>query len=909
MRNDKDSLTGSFLLFVTCSSLATGESLYHTFWVTPSTKQGCGNRTPCDTIGGYYNQTNDIFSTSNATWIFLNGHHQVSRKFNISLTENVTLKGLEGNIHIEASRITIAKSSNISIANVNLHSDVLQIKNVSGFFLSNSSINISLYGFLITPPGIYHIKNCTIRGAFHIWDFVDFDKSEILNLEIEDTNFTSYSSFTILITTDTTLTNYTRKVSITFKRCTLLEMTITLIANPQKGFKLSVLDSLISNIFLIFQICNAPIYFPSVKVVIHNCHFKKSFAEKSVFSIILAPGPITDSHYASLSQQCSVKIKISNTIFEQTKLLLRNSASDIPKSREKDNITFHNCTFKHSHGQIEKTNDVAIGRYVLVLRDFHFPVVMSDCNIIDNKAGAIFMSNSELHLRGHNVIRNNTFSNDIGDVSQYDMVIIALSCSLLLLENGSELTISQNQLFLPFGTIVLSPTLKQSSTHYTTVCNDMQDYRDQTYITGFDGKCFFQLVDEQGLLIEKDRVEKFNGSIKFLNNTYFFPDYKSKNLPWEIYNGHLYNCILQTRGSSIKADTKLLKKFIHPSSQTSRKESTKYYVIKRYISYQICLCSYTIHAYGDPKKESRSSWDCSGQLNLAMHTGEESIILYISTVNDFGEISDGSKVEIDCNNDISCSKEVYVDQECKNITVPNIPIRLNQTSLRLRLETGLPVLVPIDGYYSAYVVNILRCPFGFKEDLNTMKCECGRFLIDHHFECQLTKLGGVDYKQVLFDTYWIGLQKEVLVLSDDCLRIFCNSLIKRGGVSIDELNLSNNNKKQCNEENGRIGFVCSECPPGYSSVFGGYTCTQCNGPWFILFIPLYVLAGLALVALLFLFNLTIVQGNINVISLYANIMYLYYDDLQDYAGKPFYKIISLLILILGLYLNFVFMMV
>ena len=898
MRNDKDSLTGSFLLFVACSSITTGESLYHTFWVTPSTEQGCGNRTPCDTIDGYYNQTKDIFSTSNAAWIFLNGHHQVSRELKISLTENVTLKGLEGNIHIEASNITIAKSSNISIANVNLLlSEQLQINDVCGFFLSNSSINIFPY-FLITPPGIYHIKNCTIRGAFYIWDFVDFDKSEILNLEIEDTNFTSYSSFTILITTDTTLTNYTRKVSITFKRCIVLGMTITMIAYPQKGLKLSVLDSLISNIFLIiFQICNAPIYFPSVKVVIHNCHFKKSFAEKSVFSIILAPVPITDSHFASLSQQCSVKINISNTIFEQTTLLLRKSASDIPKSREKDNITFHNCTFKHSHGQIEKTNDVAIGRYVLVLRDFHFPVVMSDCNIIDNKAGAIFMSNSELHLRGHNVIRNNTFGNDIGDVSQYDMVIIALSCSaVLLLENGSQLTISQNQLHLPYGTIVLSPTLKRSSTHYTTVCNDMQhmqDYRDQTYSTGFDGKCFFQLVDEQGQFIKKDDVEKFNGSIIFSNNTYSFPTYKSKNLPKEIYNGHLYNCILQTRGSPIKADTKLLKKFFHLSSQTSEKESNGYVkFIKTFQSYQICLCGYAVN--GDPKKRVKSSWDCSGQFNLAMHAGEENIILYISTVNDFGEISDGRKVEIDCNNDISCSKEVYVDEECKNITVPNIPIRLNQTTIMLRLETYMPVLFPTERYYSVYVVNILRCPFGFKEDLNTMKCECGRFLIDHHFECQLTKLGGVDYKQVLFDTYWIGLQQEYLVLSDDCLRIFCNSLIKRGGVSIDELNLSNNNNKQCNEENGRIGFVCSECPPGYSSVFGGYTCTQCNGPWYILIIPLYVLAGLALVALLFLFNLTIVQGTINGISLYANIMYLYHDDLQDYAGKPFYKIILLL---------------
>ena len=906
MRNDKDSLTGSFLLFVACSSLTTGESLYHTFWVTPSTEQVCGNRTPCDTIDGYYNQAKDIFSTSNAAWIFLNGHHQVSNmELRISLTENVTLKGFEGNIHIEARAIVITKSSNISIANVNLLSYRLFI-NVSGFFVSNSSIKISVYFLLANPTGIYHIKNCTIRGTFEIFDYQDLGnvntESELLNLKIEDTYFTSS-----LIITFHTSVNYARKVGVAFKRCIVPGMIITMVRYPQEGFELSFLDCLILgdvNILLI-QICHTSIYNPSesVKVTIHNCHFQKRFAENIEFSIILAPGPITDSHYSSLSQQCPVKIKISDTIFVGTTFILRNSIPDIPKSREKHNITIHNCTFRHYHGLTEETNDVAISNYVLVLHDLHFPVVMSDCKIIDNKAGAIFMSYSKLQLRGHNVIRSNTLCNDklcngnrLTYVSHCYMGIIALSCSaVLLLENGSQLTISHNHLYYPYGTIVLSPTLKRSLTHYSTVCNDMQhmqDYRDQTYSAGFDGKCFFQLVDEQGQFMEKDHIENFNGSITFSNNTYFFPNYKSKNLPKEIYNGHLYNCILQTRESTNIVDTVHLKKFIHISHMKSAVE------IERFQSYQICLCGYTVHAYVDLKNRSRSSWNCSGQLNLTMHPGEESIILYISTVNDFGEISDGSKVEIDCNCNISYSIEVYIDQECKNITVPKIPIHLNQTTLRLRLETRLPVqthrLFPKERYYSVYVVNILRCPFGFKEDLNTMKCECGRFLINHHFECQLTKLGGIDYKQVLFDTYWIGLQIEDLVLSDFCLRIFCNSLIKRGGVSLDELNSSNNNNKQCNEENGRIGFVCSECPPGYSSVFGGYTCTQCNGPWFILFIPLHVLAGLALVALLFLFNLTIVQGTINGISLYANIMYLYYDDLQDYARKPFYKIISLL---------------
>ena len=80
----------------------------------------------------------------------------------------------------------------------------------------------------------------------------------------------------------------------------------------------------------------------------------------------------------------------------------------------------------------------------------------------------------------------------------------------------------------------------------------------------------------------------------------------------------------------------------------------------------------------------------------------------------------------------------------------------------------------------------------------------------------------------------------------------------------------------------------------YSSVFGGFQCADCDGPWYLLVIPLYALGVVALIALLFLFNLTISQVTVNGISFYANIMYLYDDHLRQYSVQPFYSIISLL---------------
>ena len=886
------------LLFVACSSITTGESLYHTFWVTPSTKQVCGNRTPCDTIDGYYNQAKDIFSTSNATWIFLNGPHRKLGELEISMAKNIIIKGLEGNCYLQLAYIKIQNSSNISIQNMDIKTTSLIIVNISGFLMKDSSIKkFSSSAFLSIffgfPTGLYYMKNCTLDVDKIIIDHYMIIKElnnayyHVFHAIFEDTLFLLETSITYHSISHSA--KELRNSSISIKRSCISAMNFLINIYFQGNFHLSVTDSQILGDFnLTLHNYNIPKHFQTV-VDIHKCHFNVGESPDGILFSVTLMTEITTTKSDHVTGYLVPKIKVSDTKFEGTALLLRNLMPSSPESRQ-NYLIFHNCTFEHYQRIIKehcKDLHVATGSYVLVLHNLHFPVLMSDCKIIDNKAGAIFMSNSKLQFHGYNLITRNEREPD-----QFNKLIIlngmvVLHCSTLLLESGSQLSINHNQLLYPYGSIAIPPTLIADG--YSLFVKDRgyyaQCYSNQRTIIGSDGRCFFQLVDEKGQFPAGCNVTN-NGIIKLFNNT--FKSMKQRTgskLRKEMYNGHLFNCKLQTQENFITMNMELLKKIIHRPPWTLSAKN-----MKKFLPYQICLCN-------RHDQKNISLWDCSENSNMAVNLLERDLLLYISIIDDFGEISNDRTVEFICNNGISCN-QVDINQECKIAPISNIPIQVNSTTVRLRLMFFQSVilaparLLTDDRFYSVHTINILKCPIGFEADLNTMKCECLRFLIDYHIECQSRQLG-FTYKQVKFDSQWIGIEQQNLVLCNYCPLAFCNELIGTDGVTLDDYEMSFNNE-QCNEENGRIGFVCSECPSGYSSVFGGYTCTQCNGPWFILFIPLHVLAGLALVALLFLFNLTIVQGTINGISLYANIMYLYHDDLQDYAGKPLYKIILLL---------------
>ena len=69
----------------------------------------------------------------------------------------------------------------------------------------------------------------------------------------------------------------------------------------------------------------------------------------------------------------------------------------------------------------------------------------------------------------------------------------------------------------------------------------------------------------------------------------------------------------------------------------------------------------------------------------------------------------------------------------------------------------------------------------------------------------------------------------------------------------------------------RSGLLCGQCHQGLSAVFGSSQCKQRSNVYLLIIIPIGI-AGLILVLLLFILNLTVADGNINAFLLYVNII-------------------------------------
>ena len=69
----------------------------------------------------------------------------------------------------------------------------------------------------------------------------------------------------------------------------------------------------------------------------------------------------------------------------------------------------------------------------------------------------------------------------------------------------------------------------------------------------------------------------------------------------------------------------------------------------------------------------------------------------------------------------------------------------------------------------------------------------------------------------------------------------------------------------------RSGVLCGECEPGLSLVLATSRCKECSDLYLLLLIP-FALAGILLVALLFVLNITVATGKIHGLIFYANIL-------------------------------------
>ena len=159
------------------------------------------------------------------------------------------------------------------------------------------------------------------------------------------------------------------------------------------------------------------------------------------------------------------------------------------------------------------------------------------------------------------------------------------------------------------------------------------------------------------------------------------------------------------------------------------------------------------------------------------------------------------------------------------------------------------------------------CPVGFQPYSGPTGidciCECDQNLTEHQI-----KSCSAENETILVETnIWIGLSNytnETGFVIHECPFDYC----------VDKpVNISLSNPDSADEQcaYSRTGNLCGMCQEDLSLVFGSSRCQECSNNYIPLLLP-FALAGIALVAFILLFNLTVATGTIHGLIFYANIL-------------------------------------
>ena len=156
-------------------------------------------------------------------------------------------------------------------------------------------------------------------------------------------------------------------------------------------------------------------------------------------------------------------------------------------------------------------------------------------------------------------------------------------------------------------------------------------------------------------------------------------------------------------------------------------------------------------------------------------------------------------------------------------------------------------------------INLLlkNCSLGFVFDTNRNTCVCHHLLHQLEIQCN-TALHTINRKVQMWIT---GTPTQDIIINFHCPFDYC----KIHNLS---LNLSTPDD-QC--ASNRSGILCGACQPRLSLVLGTLNCKKCSNIQLLLILP-FALAGVALVVLLMVLNLTVSTGTINGLIFYANIV-------------------------------------
>ena len=152
---------------------------------------------------------------------------------------------------------------------------------------------------------------------------------------------------------------------------------------------------------------------------------------------------------------------------------------------------------------------------------------------------------------------------------------------------------------------------------------------------------------------------------------------------------------------------------------------------------------------------------------------------------------------------------------------------------------------------------VAKCPPGFELSDTQATCICTQRLQPFTNDCRIND------RSIKRDSeFWMGYTDDKgLILHSHCPFDYCSSNTMYLAVD--------NSDKQCS--NNRSGLLCGECSQTFSLALGSSRCLQCSDNYLWLLVA-FAVAGVLLVLLLLILNLTVAAGTINGLVFYANVL-------------------------------------
>ena len=184
-----------------------------------------------------------------------------------------------------------------------------------------------------------------------------------------------------------------------------------------------------------------------------------------------------------------------------------------------------------------------------------------------------------------------------------------------------------------------------------------------------------------------------------------------------------------------------------------------------------------------------------------------------------------------------------------------------------------------------------QCPIGFQpkdeENYTNCECECDSRLHPYITDCdyQTSTLKRernfwITYINISANNFSSGF-----LIYPNCPLDYCKP--PTPAISL-QFRTQNDSDAQC--ANNRSGVLCGICPPDFSLSLGSSHCIQCSSTWHRVLASILIasiLAGIALVILLLMLNMTVAVGTLNGIIFYANIVGATSSTLFPYSTQNF----------------------